>query len=143
MRGGLGIDEQTKGLGHLSVGYSNNNIFGIGAGIGYISFEKPYIPLTVDLSFFGKSDKVSPVIIGSAGYGVYQYNTAYTKVRGGFTGSINAGVSFPLPKSKKAFVTGGYAIYSFTGDKNIAIVGEDASASNSAKMLVFTAGFKF
>lgn len=144
LRGGAAFkDDITKGIGHISVGYSDNHIFGIGGGIGYINFEKPYIPLTVDLSFFGKPDKIAPVIIGSAGYGIYNYSRYGTSVRGNFTGSLNAGVSFPVKKYTKVFLTGGYAIYSFKGGANIITTSENIRLGESVKMFTVTGGFKF
>lgn len=143
-RGGAAFkDDITKGIAHISVGYSDNHIFGIGAGIGFIEFEKPYIPLTVDLSFFGKPDKIAPVIIGSAGYGIYNYSRYGTSVRGGFTGSLNAGVSFPVKKTTKVFLTGGYSIYSFKGGANIATANENIRLGENIKMITVTGGFKF
>lgn len=143
MRGGAAFkDDIKKGIGHISIGISPNHIFGIGAGIGFIDFDKPYIPLTVDISFFGKPGKVAPVVIGSAGYGVYEYASRYATVKGGFTGSLNVGLSMPLKKYSKFFVTGGYAIYSFTGGTNVSTSGNDIRAESSIKMFVITAGFK-
>jgi hypothetical protein len=114
LRGGPSIENgQAKGIGSISVGVSNNNVLGIGAGIGFINYDKPYIPLTVDLSFFGKTNKVTPVVIGQAGYGVYNYTTSGFVGRGGFTGSINGGAGFPLKQKNKVIVTVGYYTYNF------------------------------
>lgn len=114
-RGGPSFkDKTTKAIAVVSVGVSNNNVFGIGASIGYINYEKPYLPLTLDLSFFGTPGKISPVIIGQAGYGVYNYSTAYAVGRGGFTGSINAGIGFPVKNKSKFILTAGYHSYGFS-----------------------------
>lgn len=143
VRGGAGFDDgTTKGLAHLSVGVSSNNVFGFGGGIGFIQFEKPYIPITADISFFGNPEKISPVVIGSAGYGVYNYSNAYTKVGGGFTGSINVGVSFPGYKKSKLFLTGGYSLFSFDIEGNTATTGNDIKSESSIKMVTVTIGFK-
>jgi hypothetical protein len=140
LRGGAAFkDDITKGIGHLSVGVSTNDAFGLGFGIGYIHFDKPYIPVTADISFFGKPGKISPVIIGSAGVGIFN---GYAKIRGGFTGSLNAGISFPGSKKSKFFVTGGMAIYSFTGGENIATATTNITAESNIKMITVTGGFK-
>lgn len=142
LRGGPSFkDGTTKAIASVSVGVSNNNIFGIGGGIGYIDFEKPYIPLTADISFFGKQGKVSPVIIGQAGYGVYNYTTAYTVGRGGFTGSINAGVGFPVKGKNKIIVTAGYYTYGFITTTKINNGASQKVASKENRLAV-TFGFK-
>lgn len=142
LRGGLAVkDDTNKGIANLSVGLSPTDGVGIGAGIGFIDFDAPYLPLTADISFFGKRGKVSPVVIGSAGYGVYNYGNSYATVRGGFTGSINAGIAFPVKKNK-VFFTGGYAVYSFTGTTNRATTGGSIKAKDDIKMLTVTAGIK-
>lgn len=143
LRCGVAVkDDQTKGIAHMSIGVSPNHIFGIGAGVGYIDFDKPYIPLTVDISFFGKPGKISPVVIGSAGYGVYKYNTPYFTVKGGFTGSLNVGGAIPVKGNTKLFLTAGYAIYSFNGGKNIQTSGSSYQAESNVKMFTVSAGFK-
>jgi hypothetical protein len=143
LRGGAAFkDDLRKGIAHMSIGISPNHIFGVGAGVGYVQFEKTYIPLTVDISFFGKPDKIAPVVIGSAGYGIYEYNTGYNKVKGGFTGSLNVGVSIPVKKYTKVFLTGGYSIYSFSGGENIQTGGNDIKTESNIKMFTVTAGFK-
>lgn len=140
-RGGMSFkDEVKKGVGHISVGVSPNHIFGVGAGIGYIDFEKPYIPLTVDISFFGKPGKISPTVIGSAGYGVYKYNTTAVNIKGGFTGSLNAGVAFPVKNNTKAFITAGYSIYSFS--KGNFYLSDNYYKESNIKMVTITAGIK-
>lgn len=143
LRGGMAFkDDLKKGIAHMSMGISPNHIIGIGGGIGYINFDKPYIPLTIDISFFGKPGKVTPVVIGSAGYGIYSYNTPYSEVKGGFTGSLNVGLSMPVKKYSKFFVTGGYATYGFKGGSNVAINGNDIRSQSNIKMFMITAGFK-
>lgn len=143
LRGGMALkDDYKKGIAHMSIGVSPNHIFGVGAGVGYIDFDKPYIPLTVDISFFGKPGKITPTIIGSAGYGVYRYASAYVNVKGGFTGSLNAGVAFPLKKYTKLFITAGYAIYGFNDGKNIQTSGASYYQESNVKMFTVSAGFK-
>jgi hypothetical protein len=143
LRGGMAFkDGGTKGIGHLSIGVSPTHALGIGVGVGIIKFDKLYIPLTADISFFGKSGKITPVVIGSAGYGIYKYTTPFFTVKGGFTGSLNAGAAFPVKKHSKVFLTAGYAIYSFSGGKNIQTSGVSYSAESNIKMFTITAGFK-
>lgn len=142
IRGGIALkDDMNKGIANLSLGLSPSDGVGIGAGIGYINFDAPYLPLTVDISFFGKRGKVSPLIIGSAGYGVYNKSNSYVTVRGGFTGSINAGISFPVKKNK-VFFTGGYSVYNFQGSKNLATSGVSYWANGDIKMITIAAGVK-
>lgn len=115
LRGGPSFhDNGAKGIASISVGLLSNYTFGIGGGFGFINFEKPYIPLTFDISFFGKPGKVSPVIIGQAGYGVYNYTTNAAVSRGGFAGSINGGIGLPMKSKNKIIVTAGYYTYGFT-----------------------------
>lgn len=142
IRAGVSIYKgQQVAMGRVSVGVSKNNTFGIGGGFGFIKFDKVYIPLTVDMSFFGKPGKVSPVIIGQAGYGIYNYTSSYVTQRGGFTGGFNAGIAFPGGGTRKIFVTGGLGIYSFTTTVR---QGSNTSVnSNSISRLDITAGFKF
>lgn len=143
LRGGPSFKDNTvKGIASISVGLSNNNIIGIGGGIGYISFEKPYIPLTVDISFFGKLGKVSPVILGQAGYGVYNYSTAYVVGRGGFTGSLNGGIGLPFKGKNKFIVTVGYYTYGFVTTSKINNGATQKTTSNEGRFAV-TFGFKF
>lgn len=144
LRGGLSFkDGSAKGIASISVGMAKNKTVGIGAGIGYISFDKPYIPLTVDISYFGKPGKVSPVIIGQAGYGVYNYSSAYVVGRGGFTGSINAGVGLPIKSKSKFILTAGYYTYGFSTTTNV-YAGNNAKKINSTEnRIAVTFGFKF
>lgn len=142
IRGGIALkDDLNKGIANISLGLSPSDGIGIGAGIGYINFDAPYLPLTADISFFGKRGKVSPVIIGSAGYGVYNKSNNYITVRGGFTGSINAGISFPVKKNKVFFI-GGYSVYNFKGSKNLATSGVSYWANGDIKMFTIMAGVK-
>jgi hypothetical protein len=143
LRGGPSFkDNAVKGIASISVGFSDNNTFGIGGGIGYINFEKPYIPLTVDISFFGKPGKVSPVIIGQAGYGVYNYTTTYTVGRGGFTGSLSVGVGLPMKGKNKIIVTGGYYTYGFTTTTNVYTGSNSKKTSSKENRFAATIGFK-
>lgn len=111
--GGVSWKENAKGLFNLSVGALAGNTTGIGAGVGFIEYDKPYIPITADISFFGKSDKLSPLIIGKAGYGVYNGQSTSSPMRGGFTASGYAGLSIPAGKTK-ALLMIGYSTYTFT-----------------------------
>jgi hypothetical protein len=102
-----------KTVAGISVGGLVADAVGFGAGVGYIQFEKSYLPLTFDLSFFGTTGKVSPVFIGRAGYGIYNYQTEVSETGGAFTGSLNAGIAFPIAKMKLMFM-GGVSTYGFS-----------------------------
>lgn len=142
LRGGPSFkDGTTKAIASVSVGFSDNNTFGIGGGFGYINYDRPYIPLTADISFFGIPGKISPVIIAQAGYGVYNYTTNYTVGRGGFTGSLNAGVGFPLKGKNKIIITAGYYTYGFTTTTKINNGATQKVASKDNRLAV-TFGFK-
>lgn len=141
IRGGYAIqDELKKGIAQLSIGVSPNHTLGVGAGVGYIDFDKPYIPLTFDISFFGKPGKISPTVIGSAGYGVYRYQSAITNVKGGFTGSLSAGIAIPVKNYTKVFITTGYNIYGFSSKSFF--VGDHFFDESNVKMFTITAGIK-
>lgn len=143
LRGGPSFKDNTvKGIASISVGFSDNYTFGIGGGFGYINFEKPYIPLTVDISFFGKPGKVSPVVIGQAGYGVYNYTTRYIVGRGGFTGSLSAGIGFPIRGKNKIIITAGYYTYGFTTTTSIYNGSNTQKTSTKENRLAVTIGFK-
>lgn len=143
IRGGAAFTEDNpKAMGNISFGFSPNKTTGIGIGAGFVALDKTYIPLTVDLSYFGKPGKVSPIIIGSAGYGVYKNVTPYFTVKGGFTGSLNAGIALPAKKANKFFLTGGYAIYSFTGGTNLQSSGTNYYHKNNEKIFTINLGVK-
>lgn len=142
LRGGPSFkDGAAKAIASVSVGFSSNNTFGIGGGFGYINYERPYIPLTVDISFFGIPGKISPVIIGQAGYGIYNYTIGYTVGRGGFTGSLNAGVGFPLKGKNKIILTAGYYTYGFITTTKINN-GASQKVTSKENRLAVTFGFK-
>lgn len=136
------FDDKPKVMGHISAGVSPSRTFGIGAGIGFVDIDNTYIPLTVDISFFGKPGKISPVVIGSAGYGVYKKTNPYFTVKGGFTGSLKAGIALPAKKYTKLLLTGGYSIYSFTGGQNISTSGNSYKAKDNVKVFTVTLGVK-
>jgi len=143
IRGGAAfLEDAPKGIGHISFGASPNRTIGIGAGIGFVHIDKLYVPLTVDISYFGKPGKVSPIIIGSAGYGLCNEKNAYFTTKGGFTGSLNAGVALPTKKFTKFFVMGGYSIYSFSGGQNIQTAGYSYKAKDNVKVFTITLGVK-
>lgn len=143
MRGGAAFLEDTpKGIGHISFGLSPNKAVGIGAGIGFVHIDKLYVPLTIDISFFGKTGKISPIVVGSAGYGLYNNKNSYFTTKGGFTGSLNAGIAFPARNTTKFFVMGGYSIYSFTGGQNIQTAGYSYKAKDNIKAFTATLGVK-
>lgn len=143
MRGGAAfLEDAPKGIGHISFGLSPKRTVGMGVGIGFVHIDKLYVPLTVDISFFGTPKKVSPIIIGSAGYGLYNNKNAYFTTKGGFTGSLNAGIALPAKKSTKFFLLGGYSIYSFTGGQNIVTSGYTYKAKDNIKVFTLTLGVK-
>src|SRR5690349_16915828 len=85
--GGLSRSNEatTKGIAGISAGPRLGDDFAVGAGIGFIEFTKPYIPLTVDLSFIPTQKKINPIAGLKAGYGVFKYDPVIgTTVRGGF-----------------------------------------------------------
>lgn len=111
--GGLSHSKDNdKGFGGISFGPKINKDLGLGGGISYIGFEKPYIPVTLDLTLLVKSKKVVPIGGIKAGYGLYNYTTRVGTVRGGFTGTLMAGASFPTAKIRTT-VTAGVSRYSF------------------------------
>lgn len=131
-----------KGIGHISFGLSPNKAVGVGVGIGFVHVDKLYVPLTVDISFFGEPKKISPIIVGSAGYGLYSNSNPYFTTKGGFTDSLNAGIALPAKKSTKFFLMGGYSIYSFTGGQNVAMSGISYKAKENIKVATVTLGVK-
>jgi len=142
VRGGVSLYRGSNYFtGRVSVGVLKNNTFGIGGGFGLIKFDRPYIPLTIDFTFFGAPDKVTPIIIGQAGYGIYNDNLAYTTQRGGFTGGFSGGISFPAGKKNKIYVTGGISVYSFTTHTQVG--GSTKKARTSVSHLEITGGLKF
>lgn len=143
LRGGAAfVESSPKAIGHISFGASPNRAVGIGVGIGFIHIDKPYVPLTIDISFFGKPGKISPMIVGSAGYGLYNNSNPYFTTKGGFTGSLNAGIALPARKATKFFIMGGYSIYSFTGGSNIQTTGVSYKAKGDLKVFTATLGVK-
>jgi hypothetical protein len=141
IRGGPSFkDGAIKGIASVSVGVSNNNIFGIGMSLGYINYNKPYIPLMADISFFGKPGKVTPVIIGQAGYGIYNNTTALSVGRGGFVGAINAGIAFPVKGKNKIIFTAGYYSYNFI--TYTTIYSTSKKVSTRENRIAATIGFK-
>lgn len=104
IRGGAAfLNDAPKGIGHISFGLSPHKAIGIGLGVGFVHIDKLYAPFTVDISFFGEPKKISPIIIGSAGYGLYNNKNQYFTTKGGFTGSLNAGIALPAKKSTKLY----------------------------------------
>jgi hypothetical protein len=143
IRGGAAfLEDAPKGIGHISFGLSPNRTIGIGAGIGFVHIDKLYVPSTVDISYFGKPGKVSPIIIGSAGYGLYNEKNAYFTTKGGFTGSLNAGIAIPAKKANKFYLTGGYALYGFSGGSNIQTSGTSYKVKDNLKVWIITIGVK-
>lgn len=143
MRGGAAfLEDAPKGIGHISFGLAPHKAIGVGVGVGFVHIDKIYIPLTVDISFFGEPKKVSPIVVGSAGYGFYNNANSYTGTKGGFTGSLNAGIALPAGKSTKFFLMAGYSIYSFTGGRNIVTSGYTYKAKENIKVATVTLGVK-
>lgn len=142
IRGGVAfMEENTNAMGNISFGVSPNKTIGVGAGIGFVAIDNTYIPLTIDISYFGKPNKISPIIMGSAGYGVYKKANPYFTTKGGFTGSLNAGIALPT-KYSKFFVMGGYSIYSFTGGTNLQSAGINYKTEENIKVFAVSIGAK-
>lgn len=115
--GGITFKEDAnKPAGGISVGQylDKDKTNGIGMGIGVLDYDKPYIPITLDFSYFGTAGKVTPMLIMRAGYGVYNYSNTYVRIRGGFAGNISAGVSAPVKGRSKLFVSAAYYYNSFS-----------------------------
>ncbi len=112
--GGLSPKQgDNKGVIGFSGGPKLNKNTGIGLGIGFINFDSPYIPITLDFCFFGEKKKTTPAILVKAGHGLYDQRVGGQGVKGAFTGSANFGVSLPTGKIKPMFMIG-YAYYGFS-----------------------------
>jgi hypothetical protein len=97
----------TKAIFGLSAGARFGKIFGIGLGAGFIQFEKPYIPLTVDLYLIPVVKKVSPIAGVKAGYGIFNYHpSGNTTMKGSFVGSAFAGITLSHVKMKPNITIG-------------------------------------
>jgi hypothetical protein len=143
IRGGAAfLDENPKGIAHLSFGISPNRTIGIGVGVGFVHIENVYLPLTVDVSYFGKPGRISPIITGSAGYGLYDYKGPHYTAKGGFTGSLNAGIAIPAKRANKFFLSGGYSIYSYSVGKVFQTPGYNFKPKNDEKVFTATLGVK-
>lgn len=136
------LDDAPKAIGHISAGVSPNRVLGIGVGVGVADIDNTYIPLTVDISYFGKPGKITPVVIGSAGYGIYKKANPYFTTKGGFTGSLRAGIALSGRNRAKLLLTGGYSIYSFSGGKNIQTAGSSYKVQDNLKVFIVTVGVK-
>jgi hypothetical protein len=142
IRGGTAfVNGMPRVIANISFGLSPKRTVGVGAGVGVVDLEKTYIPLTVDISYFGKPGKISPIVIGSVGYGVYKEVEYSIITKGGFTGSINAGIAIPS-KISKLIITGGYSIYSFTGGQNIQTSSYSYKAKSKSEVFTATIGVK-
>ena len=137
LRGGISPkSDAVKGVAFISVGVSKKKEVGFGLGVGYIDYDRPYIPLTVDISFFGTKNKISPIVIGQAGYGVYNNDRTGITIRGAFTGSLNAGVAFPM-KSKRVFLTAGAMSNGFVTTTKIGSVTQKNSSNDTRFVATF------
>ena len=108
--GGLSISNEApaKGIAGISGGLRMGEKFGIGLGIGFIEFSKPYIPLTVDLSLIPVRKKINPIAGLKAGYGLFNYDPAIgTSVRGGFVSTAFAGITLPGKNVRPNIMIGG------------------------------------
>ena len=108
--GGLSRSNEatTKGVAGVSGGPRLGDAFGLGVGIGFIQFTKPYIPLTVDLSFIPTQKKLNPMAGVKAGYGIFKYDPEIgTTVRGGFVGTVFAGITLPGKTVRPNIMLGG------------------------------------
>jgi hypothetical protein len=108
--GGLSRSNEatTKGIEGISGGPKLGDAVGIGVGVGFIDFEKPYIPLTADLSFIPTRKKLNPIAGIKAGYGFFKYDPAIgTTVRGGFVSTAFAGIALPGKTVRPNIMIGG------------------------------------
>jgi hypothetical protein len=115
MYGGLSWSNEatTKGIAGLSVGPRLGDAIGVGIGVGFIQFEKPYVPLTIDFSLIPTVKKINPVAGVKGGYGIFNYKpSSSTTVQGGFVISVFAGVTLPGRKLRPNIMVGGTR-YSF------------------------------
>jgi hypothetical protein len=115
MYGGLSWSNEatTKGIVGLSAGPRLGDAIGVGVGVGFIQFEKPYVPLTIDLSLIPTLKKINPIAGAKAGYGIFNYEpSSGTTVHGGFVVSAFAGVTLPGRKLRPNITLGGTR-YSF------------------------------
>jgi hypothetical protein len=100
--------ENDKGLFGISAGARSGKDLAYGIGIAYMNYDKPYFPLTLDLSYLPQTKKITPIAGARAGYGIYNHKlTSVVTVKGGFTGSIFAGVALPGEKVKINLIAGG------------------------------------
>jgi hypothetical protein len=139
MHGGLSRSNETttKGILGFSGGSRLGNAIGVGFGIGFIQFEKPYFPLTVDLSLIPTGKKVAPIAGIKAGYGIFNYQpTTTTTVRGGFVGSAFAGITLPGIKLRPNIMIGGTR-YSFKSTY------QNKTAASDDKRIFVAIGFLF
>jgi hypothetical protein len=141
LKGGFYQKDDVRGIANVSIGALKNKEFGIGFGVGYIGLQHPYIPITFDLTYFGKPGKITPVIQAQAGYGIYDYENTYALVNGGFTGAITAGISLPAKKSKFLLMVGAQNLHFTsevygTGNNPSKRIGSDETA------LLITLGIK-
>lgn len=98
----------THGVVGLSGGLKMGNVFAVGAGAGFIQFEKPYIPVTFDLSLIPTNKKINPIAGVKAGYGFFNYHPSSTEtVRGGFVATAFAGITLSHVKFKPNITAGG------------------------------------
>jgi hypothetical protein len=102
-------DHDGAALFGFSAGGKLNRSLALGAGISSTIFDKPYFPLTLDLTVLEPQKKVSPIAGVKVGYGIYNND----KERGGFTGSLFGGISVPVANFKTNLMIG-VTHYSFT-----------------------------
>ena len=115
----------THGVVGLSGGLKMGKAFAVGAGVGFIQFEKPYIPLTIDLSLIPTNKKVNPIAGVKAGYGFFNYHPSSTEtVRGGFVATAFAGIMLSRVKFKPN-ITAGATRYTFKSSYQTKTIGTD------------------
>lgn len=141
LKGGFFQKDEPRGLANISIGALKNKEFGIGFGVGFIGFEKPYIPITLDLTYFGKPGKITPVIQAQAGYGIYSYQSANALINGGFTGTVSAGVALPSKKSKFILLVGAQTLHFTTQTSGTGSIAAKTIGSNETGVIV-TFGIK-
>jgi hypothetical protein len=139
LKAGFYQKDDVRGVANISIGALKNKEFGIGFGVGYIGLQRPYIPVTFDLTYFGKPGKITPVIQAQAGYGIYDYANSYAQINGGFTGVVSAGISLPAKKSKFLLMVGAQNMHFTTKTSGTFTY---KTTSSDATALIITFGIK-
>jgi hypothetical protein len=112
-------DGDVRPAGFAAIGARLSRYTAIGFNVGYFKFEhanKPVIPLGVDLTITDlKTRKISPIIVVSANYPIYDDNTTVRSPlslesvsasnEGRFMFTVGGGLALPLTQTKKVIAT--------------------------------------